>query len=431
MDVTVESTGTLERRMRIELPLEPIEQQVNSRLQSVGRTAKVKGFRPGKVPAKVVKQRYGKQVREEVLNEVLQKSYSEAITQQELTPASGPKIETENQGGNTFAFTATFEVMPVVDLKDLAKIKIENPEVTIGDDDIEDMLLNLRKQKASWEEVDRKSADGDRVVIDFVGKLKGELFPGGEGTDYPVVLGAGQMLPDFEKGLVGVKAGDEKTFKVKFPKDYQAEDLAGKKVDFTINAHRVEAEVLPELDDEFAESFNVTEGGLERFRKDVRENMDRESEQKVKNDLREQVMNGLLEANPLEVPHALKHQEMHSMQRDAMQRMGIEDAEQAPPLDNFAEAAEKRVVLGLLVRQVILDKKITIGEADLKSYVEEMCASYENAADMVNMYMSNPQIMQQIEPMVVEQQAIEWIIENGATKNKKISFKEFMNAPAS
>jgi len=431
MDVTVESTGTLERRMRIELPLEPIEQQVNSRLQSVGRTAKVKGFRPGKVPAKVVKQRYGKQVREEVLNEVLQKSYSEAITQQELTPASGPKIETENQGGNTFAFTATFEVMPVVDLKDLAKIKIENPEVTIGDDDIEDMLLNLRKQKASWEEVDRKSADGDRVVIDFVGKLKGEPFPGGEGTDYPVVLGAGQMLPDFEKGLVGVKAGDEKTFKVKFPKDYQAEDLAGKKVDFTINAHRVEAEVLPELDDEFAESFNVTEGGLERFRKDVRENMDRESEQKVKNDLREQVMNGLLEANPLEVPHALKHQEMHSMQRDAMQRMGIEDAEQAPPLDNFAEAAEKRVVLGLLVRQVILDKKITIGEADLKSYVEEMCASYENAADMVNMYMSNPQIMQQIEPMVVEQQAIEWIIENGATKNKKISFKEFMNAPAS
>ncbi len=431
MDVTVESTGTLERRMRIELPLEPIEQQVNSRLQSVARTAKIKGFRPGKVPAKVVRQRYGKQVREEVLNEVLQKSYAEAVTKEKLTPASGPKIEAESETGNTFAFTATFEVMPVVELKDLSKIKIENPEVTIGDEDIDDMMLNLRKQKATWEEVDRKSADGDRIVIDFIGKLKGEPFPGGEGKDYPVVLGAGQMLPDFEKGLMGVKAGDEKTFKVKFPKEYQAEDLAGKKVDFTINAHRVEAEILPELNDEFAESFNVAEGGLKQFKKDVRENMDREAEQKVKNDLREQVMNGLLDANPLEVPDALKHQERHSMQRDAMQRMGIEDAEQAPPLDNFAEAAEKRVVLGLLVRQVILDNEIKIDEAALKTYVEDMCASYENSEDMVNMYMSNPQIMQQIEPMVVEQQAIEWIIENGATKAKKISFKEFMNAPAS
>ena len=431
MDVTVESTGTLERRMRIELPLQPIEKQVNSRLQSVGRTAKIKGFRPGKEPAKVVKQRYGKQVREEVLNEVLQKSYSEAITQQDLTPASGPKIETENEGGKTFAFTATFEIMPVVELKDLAKIKIENPEITIGDEDIDGMMLNLRKQKATWEEVDRKSADGDRVVIDFVGKLKGEEFPGGEGKDYPVVLGAAQMLPDFEKGLMGVKAGDEKTFKVKFPKDYQAEDLAGKKADFTINAHRVETEILPELDDDFAESFNVTEGGLERFTKDVRENMDREAEQKVKNDLREQVMNGLLDANPLEVPNALKQQEMYSMQRDAMQRMGIEDAELAPPLENFAEAAEKRVVLGLLVRQVIVDKEIKIEGAALKTYVEEMCASYENSEDMVNMYLSNPQIMQQIEPMVVEQQAIEWVIENGTTKVKKISFQEFMNAPAS
>lgn len=431
MEVTVESTGTLERRMRVELPLAPIEQQVDSRLKSVGRTAKIKGFRPGKVPAKVVRQRYGKQVREEVLNEVLQQSYSAAVTQEKLNPASGPTIETEADNGKTFAFTATFEIMPEVELKDLEKIKIKKPEVTISDEDVDAMLMNLRKQKATWEEVDRHSADGDRVVIDFVGKLKGEAFPGGEGKNYPVVLGAGQMLPDFEKGLLGVKAGDETTFKVRFPKQYHADELAGKKADFTINVHRVEAEILPELNNEFAKAFNVVDGGLERFTKDVRENMDREAEQKIKGDLREQVMNALLESHPLDIPQALKHQEMQSLQREAMRRMGVENAEQAPPLDDFAAAAEKRVALGLLLRQVIVDKELTVDKAMIRVHVEELCAGYENAEDMANMYMSNPQVMQQIEPIVVEQQAIEWIIENGKTKEKKISFKEYMNAPAS
>jgi len=383
------------------------------------------------VPAKIVRQRYGKQVREEVLGEVLKQSYSQAVTQEKLNPAGGPKIETEGDNGKTFAYTATFEVMPEVVLKDLEKIKIEKPEVSIGDDDVDAMLLNLQKQKATWEAVDRKSADGDRVTIDFVGKLKGEVFPGGEGKEYPVVLGAGQMLPDFEKGLMGVKADDETTFKVKFPKEYHAEDLAGKKTDFTVNVHGVEAEVLPELNDEFAESFNVTEGGLEQFTKDVRENMEREADQKAKSDLREQVMTGLLDANPLDIPSTLKHEEMHALQREAMQRMGVEDAEQAPELDNFSEAAEKRVALGLLLRQVIVDKELTVDEAMIKARVEELCAGYENADDMISMYLENPQVMQQIEPMVIEQQAIDWIIENGKSKPKKISFKEYMNAPAS
>jgi trigger factor len=431
MDVTVESTGTLERRMRVELPIAPIDQQVDLRLKSVGRTAKIKGFRPGKVPAKVVRQRYGKQVREEVLGEVLQKSYSAAVTQEKLNPAGGPKIETEEENGKTFSYTATFEVMPVIALKDLEKIKIETPDVLIGDEDIDDMLTNLRKQKATWDTVDRKSEDGDRVTIDFVGSLKGEEFPGGEGKEFPVVIGGGQMLPDFEKGLMGVKADDETTFKVKFPKEYHAEELAGKKADFAITVHRVEEEVLPELNDEFAEAFNVTEGGLEQFMQDVRENMEREADQKTKGDLREQVMSGLLDTNPLEVPNTLKHDEMHTLQREAMQRLGVEDAEQAPPLENFSEAAEKRVALGLLLRQVIVDKKLNADESMIRARVEELCAGYENADEMVEMYLSNPQVMEQIEPMVIEQQAIDWIIENGKTKSKKISFKEYMNAPAS
>ena len=431
MNVTVESTGALERRMRVELPIEPIEQQVVLRLKNVGRTAKIKGFRPGKVPAKVVKQRYGKQVREEVLSEILQKSYSDAVVQQKLNPAGGPKIETEVEDGKSFAYVAIFEIMPEVKLKNLDKIKIEMPDVQIDDQDIDDMLMNLRKQKATWEAVDRKSKDGDRVIVDFSGELNGEAFEGGQGTEIPVILGEGQMLPDFEKGLKGIEAGEEKTIKVKFPKEYHAKDLAGQKADFSIKTHRVEEQILPDLNDELAEMYNVTEGGLKQFMTDVRENMDREAAQKIKVDIREQVMDALLAANPLEIPQTLKHQEAHSLQHEAMQRLGTEDHDMAPPIETFSDAADKRVRLGLLLRQLIADEGLKADPALIRERVEEMCASYENSDEMVEMYMNNPQVMQQVEPMVVEQLAIDWLLEHGKVKNKKISFKDYMNVAAS
>ncbi len=429
MQVTVESTGTLERKLRVELPAERIQQEVESRLRSVGKTAKIKGFRPGKVPAKVVKQRYGKQIRQEVLSEMMQKSYSDAVMQENLNPAGAPQIEPETDAdGKSFAYVATLEVMPEVELRDLDKIKVDKPVVEIGDEDIADMILKLRKQKATWSEVDRKSGDGDRVVCDFDGSIKGEAFEGGKGDEIPVVLGAGTMLPDFEKGLKGVKAGEEKTIKVKFPKEYHAEDLAGQKADFALKIHRVEEEVLPPEDDSLAEMVNVEEGGLEKFREDVTENMRREAEQKVTAAVREQVMEGLLDNNPLEIPQTLKHQEMHQMQHEAMQRMGIEDHDLAPPMENFAEAADKRVRLGLLVRQLISEQELTVSEELVRKRVEEMCASYENSEDMVEMYMSNPQVVQQIEPMVLEQLAIDWLLDNGKVKEKKVSFTEYMNA---
>ena len=428
MQVTVESTGTLERRMRVELPAERIEQEVASRLKSVGRTAKLKGFRPGKVPPKVVKQRYGKQIREEVLSEMMQKSYTDAVMQENLNPAGGPRIETEdNEDDNSFAYVATFEVMPQVELKDLDKIEVEVPEISISDDDMDEMILRLRRQKATWEAVDRKSADGDKVTCDFTGTIKGEEFQGGTGTDVPVILGQGQMLPDFEKGLTGVAAGDEKSIKVKFPKDYHAEDLAGKKVDFAIKVHRVEEEILPPVDDELAAMFEVTDGGIEQFMKDVRENMEREAEEKVKGDIREQIMTGLLEKNPIEVPQTLKHQEAHSMQHEAMQRMGIEDHDQAPPISNFEEMAESRVRLSLLVSQLISDEKITVDDDRVREHVEKLCASYDNAEDMVNLYLSNPQVVQQIQPVVLEQQAFDWLLEKGKSSTKKVGFTEYMN----
>ena len=428
MQVTVESTGALERRMRVELPAERIEQEINSRLKTVGRTAKLKGFRPGKVPPKVVKQRYGKAIREEVISELMQKSYTDAVMQENLNPAGGPKIEPEdNKGDNNFAYVATFEIMPNVELKDLDKIAVEIPEVTISKGDMDDMILRLRRQKATWEEVDRKSGDGDKVIVDFSGTLKGEEFEGGKGTEVPVVLGQGQMLPDFDKALFGIKAGDEKTFKVKFPKDYHADELNGKKVDFAIKVHRVEEEVLPPLDDSLAESFEVTEGGLEKFLADVKENMEREAEQKLKGDVREQIMNALLESNPVEIPNTLKHQEAHSLQHDAMKRMGIEDHDKAPPLDNFEEMAEKRVQLSLLIGQLISEQKLTVDADKVRERVEEMCAGYENSEDMINMYLGNQQVMQQIQPVVLEQQALDWLLENGKSSTKKVGFTEYMN----
>lgn len=427
MQVTVESTGKLERRMRVELPAERIEREVDTRLKSVGRTAKLKGFRPGKVPPKVVKQRYGKQVRQEVLSELMQRSYTDAVLQEKLRPAGGPQIEPEEGGDSkSFVYVATFEIMPEVELKNLDKLKIERPEVTIGDEDLDAMILKLRKQKASWDEVDRASAEGDRVIVDFTGTLDGEEFEGGKGTEVPVTLGQGQMLPDFEKALFGIKAGDEKSFKVKFPKDYHAEDLAGKKVDFAIKTHRVEQETLPPVDDSLAEAFDVTEGGIEQFMEDVRENMRREADAKVKNDLRERIMTALLDANQFDIPQTMQHQEMHSLQHDAMRRLGVEDHSQAPPIENFADMAEQRVRLSLLVSQLISDQGLTVDATKVRERVEEMCAGYENSDEMVEMYVNNAEIVKQLEPMVLEQQAFDWLLENGKTTTKKVTFTEYM-----
>ena len=427
MMVTVESTGKLERRMRVELPAERVEKEVETRLKSVGKTAKIKGFRPGKIPAKVVRQHYGSKVRQEVLSELMGQSYRDAVAQENLNPAAYPKIEPEiSDKADGFAFIATFEVLPEFTLQGLDKIEVTRPEIEISERDCDDMIENLRKQKATWKSVERKAIEGDRVVVDFEGQLKGEPIEGGTGKEVPVVLGQGQMLPDFEKGLLGVKNDDVTSFKVKFPKDYHAEELANKAVDFTVKVHRIDEEELPPLDDSLAELYEVIEGGLKKLREDVVETMEREWDQKVRSDVRDQAMTGLLDANPIEVPNSLVHQEAHSMQRDAMRQLGIEDDDQAPPLDDFTEGAEKRVRLSLLIQQWVADNKIELDAGRMRERVEQICAGYENSEEMVANYLNNPQVMSRIEPMVIEEQAVEWIIENGIEKKKKIGFKEYM-----
>lgn len=428
MQVTVESTGTLERRMRVQLPAERIEKEVENRLKSVGRTARIKGFRPGKVPPKVVRQRYGLQVRQEVISDLMNKSYSDAIAQENLQPVARPRITPEmTEGGKDFAFVATFDVLPEVTLKNLDKIKVTRPVVDITDVDTDNMLLNLRKQRATWEVVDRESAEGDRVIVDFDGRLKGEPIAGGQGKQVPVVLGQGAMLPDFEKALFAVKAEQEKSFSVKFPKDYHAEDLQGKKVEFSIKVHRVEMENLPPLDDDLAKIYGVEEGGLEQLKSDVVDNMRREANLKVNAEIKEQALAALLELNPIEIPGSLKHQEMHAMQHEAMRRLGVEDHAQAPAIEKFSEAATRRVQLSLLIRALINDNNIALDQEKLKAKVEELCSGYENADEMVANYLGNPQIMAQFEPLVIEEQAVEWLIKNGSEKVKKVSFKEYMN----
>lgn len=428
MQVTVESTGTLERRMRVELPSERVEKEVESRLKSVGKTAKIKGFRPGKIPPNVVRQRYGKQVRQEVLADLMGQSYRDAVIQENLNPVAQPKIEPEiGKEGDGFAFVATFEVLPDITLKNLDKIEVTRPEVEISDEDVDDMIDNLRRQKASWKTAEREAGEGDRVVIDFEGKLKGEPVEGGTGKEVPVVLGEGQMLPDFEKGLAGAKAGDEKSFKVKFPKDYHNEALAGKTAEFEVKVHQVDEQELPPLDDSLAELYGVEDGGgLEKLREDVIENMQREADQRVRSDLRDQAMRGLVEANPIEVPGSLVHQEAHTMQHEAMRQFGIEDRDKAPPVAEFEEGAAKRVRLSLLIQQLVSDNKIELDAGRTRERVEQICAGYENAEEMVSHYLGNPQVMSRIEPMVLEEQAVEWLIEHGVEKKKKIGFKEYM-----
>jgi trigger factor len=427
MQVTVESTGTLERRMRVELPAERVEKEVESRLKSVGKTAKIKGFRPGKIPAKVVRQHYGTQVRQEVLADLMGQSYRDAVVQENLSPVAHPRIEPEiSDKGDGFAFVATFEVLPEIKLEGLDKIEVMRPDIEITDADCDDMIENLRKQKANWETVERKSKKGDCVIVDFEGQLKGEPVEGGKGNEVPVVLGQGQMLPDFEKALVGVRADEEKSFKVKFPKDYHNEALSNKSVDFTVKVHRVDEEALPPLDDGLAEMYGIEEGGLGKLREDVVENMEREADQKVRSDVRDQAMTGLLKANPIEVPTSLVHQEAHRMQQEAMRQLGIEDKDKAPPLDEFNEGAENRVRLSLLVQQLVSDNKIELDADRMRERVEQICAGYENSEEMVAQYLGNPQVMSRIEPMVLEEQAVDWIIENGIEKKKKIGFKEYM-----
>jgi len=428
MQVSIEASDGLERRMRVQIPAGWVEEKIRDRLLSVGRTAKIKGFRPGKIPERIIRQRYGGQVRQEVLQELLQSTYSEAIAQQHLQPAGGPKIEPESlDQGQDLAYTAVFEVYPEIKIAGLDKMELKTPKAEIADSDIDSMIGSLRTQRATWESVKRPAADGNRVLIDFEGKLKGEVFEGGSGQNVAVVLGSGSMLADFEKNLLGITEGESKEFKLKFPKDYHQENLAGQKVVFSIDAKEVAEQKLPEIDEQFIISMGIDSGSAEDFRKDVQDNMERQTEAKQRAELKRQVMETLLAANPVELPGVLVEQETNSLQQDAMRQFGITELKDAPPADTFREAAERRVRLGLLMTAILSDNQMEADKGRVGSKISELCEPYDKPDEMRKIYYQNQQLLGQVENMVLEEQVVDWLIGKAKLSEKSVTFSELMD----
>lgn len=428
MQVSVESTGGLERRMEIQVPAANIEQAVEQRLQSMSRTVRLKGFRPGKVPVKVVRQQFGDQVRQEVLGDVMRRSFNEAVGQQKLAVASNPKIEPiDLESGVDLKYRAVFEVFPDIELKGVEGIAVTKPVADVTTGDVDAMIDNLRKQRPNFVAVDREARDTDQVTIDFVGTVDGVEFDGGKAQGVPVVVGSGRMLPDFEAGLNGMRAGETKTIQVTFPANYQAQNLAGKTASFAITAHKVEEQQLPELNDEFCKHFGVDEGGIEQLRKEVEENMRQELSGSIRARLKRQVFDALFAANPIEVPKALVEEQVQSMQLDVGRRMGARDVSQLPPAAQFQDAAKQRVAMGLLISEVVKSAKIVVDASKAQERLAELAQNYPDPEQVIKAYRENAQLRSQIESAVLEDQVADWLLERAKVTEQPASFKEVMN----
>ncbi|HKS56153.1 MAG TPA: trigger factor [Steroidobacteraceae bacterium] len=426
MQVSVESTGTLERRMEVQVPAVEIDKAVDERLQRLSRTVRLKGFRPGKVPVKVVRQQFGQQVRQEVLGDVVQSSFAEAVEQEKLTPAGGPRIEPINIGEGDLKYRAVFEIVPQIELKGLDTLPVERPVAEVSSADVDAMIENLREQKPTFASVEREARDTDRVTVDFAGTIDGEAFEGGSGENIPIVLGAGRMLAEFEAGLIGARAGEQRTVPVTFPANYGAPALAGKVAQFAITVKSVEERHLPELDDEFCKVYGVEEGGIAQLRKEVEENMRRELSDAVRQQLKKQVLDGLAAANPIELPKSMIDAQVRDLQVDAGRRMGARDASQLPPPEAFQDAARRRVQLSLLVGEVIKSANIQVNQSQVQARFQELAQQYPDALQAVEQYRSNPQMRRQMEAAVLEDQVVDWLLERARVTDKSSSFKEIM-----
>ena len=431
MQVSVESIGKLERRMQVQVPAERVSKEIAARLQTISRTARLNGFRPGKAPLKVIRQQFGSQVHREVIGELLQSSYAEAVTQNQLAPAGSPRIEPQSMDeGQDLKYVATFEVLPEVVLQPIESLQVDRVTAEVTESDIDAMIERLRKQQMKHTAVSRPAAAGDKVTIDFEGAIDGVPFAGGKGENIAIVLGEGRMLPDLENGLVGAAAGEKRNVTVNFPADYRAGELAGKSAIFATEVKTVEEPVLPELDEEFCKSFGVTEGGLPKLREDVGANMRRELEQAIRNRNKATVMEKLYAANPTDVPNVMIEGQIRDMQVEAMRRAGAKDASQAPPRDPFVEPARRRVTLGLLLNDVIRREKLVVDRARVNERLDEMVAAYGDPGAMKRAYMQNAEAMRQVEGLALEDQAVEWILQHAKVHDVSSTFKELMNFEA-
>ncbi|MCE9678242.1 trigger factor [Shewanella sp. AS1] len=428
MQVSVETTQGLERRLTISVPAEQIEKAVSDSLKNEAKRARIPGFRPGKVPVSVINKRYGKAIRQDITGEVMQRNFIEAIIAEKLNPAGAPTFVPGETDAENFQFVATFEIYPEVELKGLEAIEVEKPVSEVKDADVDAMIETLRKQHATFEAVDREAAEGDKAKFDFVGSVDGEEFEGGKAEDFELQLGSGRMIPGFEAGIQGHKAGETFDIDVTFPEEYHAENLKGKAAKFAITLKEVQEAKLPEVNDEFAKLFGVVEGGLEALKSEISKNMARELEQALKANVKDQVLNGLLEQNELDLPKALVDGEVNVLRQQAMQRFGQQAANMPElPADLFTEQAERRVKVGLLLGEVIKSNELKADDERVQALIASMASAYEDPSEVVEYYNNNQEMMQNMRNVALEEQAVEALLNSAKVTEKEVNFEEFMN----
>ncbi|MEG1078443.1 trigger factor [Pseudomonas caricapapayae] len=425
MQVSVENTSALERRMTIAVPAERVENEVNKRLQQTARRAKVPGFRPGKVPMSVIRQRYEDAARQEAFGDLVQASFYEAVVEQKLNPAGAPAVEPKSfEKGGDLEYVATFEVFPEFTVAGFDSIAVERLSAEVADADLDNMLEVLRKQNVRFEAADRAAQNEDQLNIDFVGKVDGEVFAGGSAKGTQLVLGSGRMIPGFEEGLVGAKAGEERVLNLSFPEDYQNLDLAGKAAEFTVTVNSVSEPKLPELNEEFFAQFGIKEASLEGFRTEVRKNMERELRQAIKTKVKNQVMDGLLAANPIEVPKALLENEVNRLRVQAVQQFGGNIKPEQLPAELFEEQAKRRVVLGLIVAEVVKQNELKPDEDRVREMIQEMASAYQEPEQVVAWYYKNDQQLNEVRSVVLEEQVVDTVLQKATVTDKSVSYEE-------
>ena len=433
MQVSVESGEGLQKRLLVNVPAERVKTAIDGKLKELSHNARMDGFRPGKVPMRVLKQRYGEQVRHDVYGEMIQSTFYEAASQEKLMPVGPPSIEIRDQENpDELAYTAKFDVMPEIKLADLSGIKVKKPVTEIAESDVDAMIEKLRKQRTTWNEVDREAADGDTVSIDFKGFIDGEAFEGGSAENQSLVLGSGSMIPGFEDGLLGAKAGETRTLEIRFPEDYRAEHLAAKDATFEVNVKQVSEPELPPVDEEFVKSLGVEDGNVDGLRAEIRNNMEREAKQKIHGRIKEQVMDGILQAHEISVPKAMVEQESAALKKQAEAEMAQSGQKSTIdlPLTIFAAQAERRVKLGLLVGEVISEQKMEVDQARVDAAIAEMAATYENPQEIINWYNEHQEQRQSLEKVVMEDQVVDWAMEQMQVEDENLSFDDLLGDKA-
>ena len=428
MQVSVETTSGLERKMTVNVPSDRVDNEVAKRLKDTAKRVRIDGFRPGKVPMAEVKRRYGLGIRQEVLSELTRSTYFEAVMQEKLNPAGAPSIEpSEDATEDNFSYVATFEVYPEIEPQGLEAIEVTRPVADIQDADVDEMIEILRKQQASWEEVEREAQDGDQVTIDYVGTKDGEEFDGGKAENAPLVLGSNSFIPGFEEGLVGAKAGEEKVLDLTFPEEYQNEDLAGAAVQFTVNVKAVSEQKLAEMNEEFYARFGIEGADDEAFRAEVKKNMERELDQAVTNKVKTQVMDGLVAQNQVEIPSALVTEEIDRMREQAVQQFGGAQGGFDPkslPAEMFQDQAKKRVQVGLVVAEVIKAKGLEASDEKVNAKLEEMAAVYQEPQQVIDWYQNNPEQLNQLKAVVLEELVVDTVLEVAKVEEKTMSYQD-------